>query len=244
MSERDRDDLAALGGFSPQLPPPPPSPELLAAVRATKPVATRVPFRTLLLVASAAAIFPLAALALIPLRRDLRALPPLWLAATALVWLAGFIVPLAFALLPRRGQVLPDGVRAGRAAVLAAFTLVLMGLLLTVDAPGVTLLPSTRWSGFWLHWRHCISFGLEISIPVMTIAALVLRRLPAASLGRLGAAVGAAAGALAGLTLHGICPYGGGAHVGLAHGGGVAIGGVLGALWLPLLVRIGGSRTR
>jgi hypothetical protein len=158
-----------------------------------------------------------------------------------LLWLAGFVVPLALAVLPRRGQVLPDGVRAGRAAFLTCSTLVLVGLLFTVDAPGATILPRTTWAGFAKLWWHCVSFGLKVSIPLLIFSALVLSRVAVISVGRLGAAVGAAGGALAGLTLHGLCPYGGAVHVGLAHGGGVVIGAIIGALWLPALVRVTGA---
>jgi hypothetical protein len=244
VSEQRADELDALGQVPSATPPPPPSPALLEAMGAIRPVRTRVPLRTLLLLAAAAAVYPIAAIAVVPLRRDLHALPPLWLGAVALVWLAGFIVPLALAILPRRGQVLPDGARAGRAAMLAALTLVLMGLLFTVDAPGLTLVPATSWAGFLRPWWHCVSFGLRVSVPTVIIGALFFRRLMAASLARAGAAIGAAAGALAGLTLHGICPYGGGLHVGLAHGGGVVVGALLGALWLPLLVRATAPKSR
>src|SRR5438874_1628360 len=120
-------------------PAPPPSQALLAAVAVTKPVRTRVPLRTLLAVAAAAAVFPIAAFAIYPLRKDLHALPRFWIAGVAVVWLTGFLVPLAAALLPPPGQVLPDGARAGRTAILAALTLVLIGLLCTIDAPGVTI---------------------------------------------------------------------------------------------------------
>ena len=242
MSERDEAALNAIGLLPSTTPPPAPSPALLQAVGSSKPVRTRVPLRTLLVVAAAAAVFPIAAIALFPLRRDLRALPPVWIAAVALVWLAGFLFPLCAAVLPAKGQVLPDGTRAGRTALLAALTLVLTGLLFTVDAPGVTILPKTTWDGFWHLWWHCVSFSLKVSVPALLVGGFALRRLTVASLGRLGAAIGAAGGALSGLTLHGLCPYGGAPHVGLAHGGGVVIGALLGALWLPLLARIARPR--
>jgi hypothetical protein len=242
MSEGEADDIQSIGVFQAALPPPAPSPQLLASLGNIRPVRTRVPLRTLLVVAAAACIFPVSAIALYPLRRDLTALPPIWVAGVALVWLAGFIFPLMAALLPAPGQVLPDGVRAGRTALLAALTLVLMGLLFTVDVPGVTILPKTTWAGFAHLWWHCVSFSLKVTVPAVVVAALVLRNVIAARLSRLGAAVGAAGGALSGLTLHGLCPYGGAPHVGLAHGGGVVIGAVIGALWLPLLVRVGTRR--
>jgi hypothetical protein len=243
MTDLEAEDLPGLRILKSAAPPPAPSPALLAALGEMQPVRTRIPLRTLLVVAAAAAVFPIAAVAIFPLRRDLHALPPLWLASVAVVWLAGFIFPLAAALLPSPGQVLPDGTRAGRTAVLASLTLVLVGLLFTVDAPGVTILPKTRWAGFFHLWWHCVSFSLKVSVPAVIAAAIALRRLSVASLGRVGAAIGAAGGALSGLTLHGLCPYGGAPHVGLAHGGGVVIGALLGALWLPLLVRIGKARS-
>ncbi|HET6146299.1 MAG TPA: NrsF family protein [Polyangia bacterium] len=239
MTDREADDLRSLGIFQTALPPPPPSANLLRSMQEIRPVRTRIPLRTLVVVAAAACVFPVAAIALYPLRRDLTALPPIWVAGVALVWFAGFIFPLMAALLPAPGQVLPDGVRAGRTAFLAALTLVLVGLLFTVDVPGVTILPKTTWAGFAHLWWHCVSFSLKVTIPAVGVAAVVLRNVVAARLSRLGAAVGAAAGALSGLTLHGLCPYGGAPHVGLAHGGGVVIGALIGALWLPLLVRVG-----
>ena len=242
MKDAGAEDLSSLGLFQASLPPPPPSAALMASVAEMRPVRTRVPFRALMIVAVAACVFPVAALALFPLRKALSALPPLWFAGVGLVWLAGFIVPLTFAILPRARQVLPDGARAGRTALLASLTLVLMGLLLTVDAPGVTILPRTTWEGFWHLWWHCVSFSFKVTVPAVLVGAFCLRKVAVARLWQLGAAVGAAGGALSGLTLHGLCPYGGSAHVGLAHGGGVVIGAVLGALWLPVLTRLAASR--
>ncbi len=242
MTDDQGADLVGMGLLQATTAPPGPSPALLAAVGRARPVRTRVPIRTLLIVAAAAAVYPVAAIAVYPFRKDLHALPPLWVAAVALVWAAGFVVPLAAALLPRAGQVLPDGRRAGAAALLASLTLVLVGLLFTVDAPGMTILPRTTWAGFLHLWWHCVSFSLKVSVPAVLAGALVFRNLAVANLVRVGAAIGAAAGALSGLTLHGLCPYGGAAHVGLAHGGGVVIGAVLGALWLPFLVRLGRPR--
>lgn len=236
----EMDELDGLRLLQSTAPSAPPSSALLASVNAMRPVRMRVPLRTLLVVAAAAVVFPTVAIAIYPLRSDFGALPPLWFAAVAVVWLAGFILPLMAALLPRPGQVLPDGARARRTAILASLTLVLTGLLFTVDVPGVTILPATRWAGFGRLWWHCVSFSFKVTIPAVIVAAIALRKLVAAQLTRLGAAIGAAAGALSGLTLHGLCPYGGAEHVGLAHGGGVVVGALLGALWLPVIAGIAG----
>ena len=232
----NRDDLPELALLQSRVPPPM-STSLLESVRGIRPVRTRVPLRTLLAVAAAAFVFPLAAIAVYPLRADLDALPPLWFASVALVWLAGFVLPLTFAIVPRPQQVLPDSTRAARTALLACLTLTLMGLVFTFDAPGATILPKSTWNGFAHLWWHCISFSLKVSLPAIVVAGFVLRWVVVTSAWRVGAAIGAAAGSLSGLALHGLCPYGGAVHVGLAHGGGVVIGAILGALWLPVLVR-------
>src|SRR5438552_11259049 len=161
MNATPNDDLEVLRALRSVGLPPPPSAALRAAIDKAKPVRTRVPWHTLLVVLAAACAYPVSAVALYPLRQDLSALPAPWLITVALVWLAGFAIPLVVALLPRKRQVLPDASRAGRVACLAALTLVLMGLLFTIDAPGVTILPKTPWVGFLPLWWHCVSFSLK-----------------------------------------------------------------------------------
>jgi negative regulator of sigma F NrsF-like protein len=207
--------------------PPPPGAALLQAVGDMKPVRTRAPLRTLLVVLAAGLVLPIAAVVR-RTRADLPFLPVLWVVAMAVAWTVGVIAPLVAAVLPRRGEVLPDGGRAGRVAAVCASLLVLLGLLATVDAPGRTTIPES----FPRAWWHCVSFGLKIMVPVFILSAVVLRRLHPVGSWRVAAALGAAGGALGGLTLHFICSYGGGLHVGLAHAGGVVIGAVLGALVL------------
>jgi hypothetical protein len=215
-------------------PAPRPSAALLASVEQPKPVRTRVPLRTLLLVGGAALAYPVYAFSQFPLRADLDALPGWWLAPVALMWLAGFVLPLMLALLPARGHVLPNEGRAGRAALAAAILLTAIGLV-TIDAPGRTTLPASSWAGFSHWWWHCISFGLHIVIPALLAGTIALARVMLVGAARLGAAIGAAGGALSGLTLHGLCPIGGALHVTTAHGGAVVLGALLGALVFPLV---------
>jgi hypothetical protein len=217
--------------------PPAPSATLLAALGDLKPVRTRVPARAVALLAmaglAAAAAGPLVA----GLRRDLGALPAIWVVAAAAAWLAGLLAAVLAAAWPRRGEVLPDASRAARAAVAVAAGLMALGLFATVDAPGHTVIPEHELGRFGHLWWHCTKFSLTLVLPLLVVGGLVLRRLFPMGGARIGAALGAAAGAAAGLALHFSCPIGGGLHVGLAHAGGVALGALLGMVALPKVLR-------
>ena len=213
--------------------PPPPGATLLSAVEKMKPVRTRVPALVLALLVGVGCITPVFALWK-GVRVDLAFLPIVWVVLMAAVWAAGAALPLYAAVVPPRGEVLPDTARAGRFAFGAAAVLLLLGLFTTVNAPGHTFIPA---QAFDSAWRHCITFGLRVTVPVLLVSLLLLRRsLPVGGL-TVAAAVGAGAGALAGLTLHFICSIGGGLHVGLAHAGGVVVGAVLGMLTLPRFLK-------
>ena len=217
---------------------PRPVAALLANVEGLQPVRTRRPMKTLLFVAAAAIAYPIYALSQFPLRADLGALPWSWFIPVALLWLGGFVWPLTLALMPARGQVLPNEGRAGRAAVIVAAVLTLVGFL-TVDAPGRTIIPTTRADDI-AFWWHCLSFNMRIVMPVLIVGTVALARVMLVGAARLGAAIGAAGGALAGLTVHGLCPVGGVFHVVAAHGGAVVTGTILGALVFPLVRRLVG----
>lgn len=208
------------------VPPPPPSAQLLAVASRPSRVRPRAPLASFLLLLAAAAVIPVATLVRRGPRPDLPALPVAWIVVMAVAWSAAAIVPLALAVLPRRRQVLPNAALAFRAALGFAAAMVVLGLVATVDAPGTTRAPTSFFEG----WRHCAGFGVEVTVPALVVAAFALRRLHPLGERRIAAALGAAFGALAGLTLHFVCAIGGGLHVGLAHGGGVVIGAVLGAL--------------
>jgi hypothetical protein len=229
------------GSAGPLMPPseteaPPPAPALLAAVQEMRPVRPRVPARAVLAVAAAALALPTFMLLGPGPRKDLAALPLAWVAAMGVCWAAGFLVVLLAATWPRRGEVLPDTARAGRAALLVGTCLLLLGLFATVDAPGTTV-PEATFAAFSHFWWHCTRFGLEASAPVLLVGGLVLRRLFPIGSAWAGAALGATGGAMAGLTLHFICPIGGGLHVGFAHAGNVAVGALLGMILLPRVLR-------
>lgn len=213
--------------------PPPPNAALLAAVEGMKPVGTRAPVRLLVLLVGVGMIAPAIALGN-GVRPDLAFLPTFWVVLMAGFWAAGALLPLWTAVVPPPGEVLPDTARAGWLAVGAAAILLLLGLFTTVNAPGHTVVPAHAFDGAW---QHCTTFGLKVTVPVLLVSLFVMRRtLPLGGLA-VGAAVGAGAGALAGLTLHFVCPVGGGLHVGLAHAGGVVVGALAGVLTLPRFIQ-------
>lgn len=235
MTDRARDP-GDDGGLLPGSPPPAGA-ELLAAMQDLKPVRTRVPVRTAIALTVASLGLPALFLAVAGLRDDLSALPMGWFAAMALAWGIGLLTMLLTATLPRRGEVLPDAARAARTTMGVTALLILLGLFVTLDAPGRTLLPANTLDDFARHWWHCVSFSLKLSLPLLVAGGLLMRGLLPMGGMKVAAALGAAAGAAAGLTLHFKCNIGGGLHVGLAHAGGVALGAVLGMLLIGRLLR-------
>jgi hypothetical protein len=217
---------------------PPPDAALLSEIDAIKPVRTRVPLRSMLLLGLAATAAVCTYLLVYGPRRDLAALPRLWVIAIAMAWSVGVLGALIRATLPRKGDVLPDPARAGWTAGVVSAALLLLGLFATVDAPGVTVIPATTWSSFTRRWWHCIDLSLRAIFPLLLLAGLLQRRLFPVGGARIAAALGAAAGAVAGLSLHLVCPIGGALHVGLAHAGAVTLGAILAMLLLPPLLRL------
>lgn len=217
--------------------PPRPSATLLAHLANMRPVRPRVPRQSLLMVALVAGTYPAWALTALPLRSDLAGLSIVWVAGVGALWLAGFIVPLTFALLPAAGHVIPDGKRAFRTACLTAILLIGASLLLGVDVFGGGRRTSPGSAESLAAWRRCVTGGLRVSAPVIVAGTLALRRLAFMEPWRLGAALGAAGGSLAGATLHLSCSNGQPIHVLLAHAGGIVIGAVAGALSLVLIGR-------
>jgi hypothetical protein len=205
---------------------PPPSPALLQALAGLRPVRLRRPGRSLLVVGGLSLAWGGLWLSQLPRRADLRYLPLAWWALIGLGWLLAFAAPLALALTPRRGAVLPDAGRAGTVAAAAALAMVALGLWLTPDAPGHTVVPAG--AALAASLAGCFAFALLIALVPLLAGALALRRLLPVGGARLLAATGAAGGALGGLLLHVACPVGGGLHVGVAHGGAVVAATLIG----------------
>ncbi|HEX4458283.1 MAG TPA: NrsF family protein [Polyangia bacterium] len=207
--------------------PPPPSPALRAIVSGVQPVRTRRPLRMFALLVGVSAVYLALWLTRFHHRRDLGYLPFTWWLFLGVAWIGGFVMPLAMAVVPRRGAVLPDGARASTATFAVAAVLLVLAFAFTPAAPPHTYIPQGAHDSMAMI-RHCMTVGLAFAIGPLAIGLVFLRRLLIVGGGRLMAAVGAASGALAGLLLHIICPMGGALHVGFGHGGVVVIAGLLG----------------
>jgi|GEM_PF-1104640 len=225
--------LRSLGELS----PPPPSPALLALARDPRPVARVAPGRSLALVFGASLFVVAVHVHSHCVRRDLAALPRAWFWATALAWLAAFAAPLAIALVPRRGAMWADTRAARAAAVAVPVVAIALSLLLRVDAaPATRLLTDPAKVREELEW--CLVTGLEMNAVPFALGVMALRRAPLPlHLRWIGAALGAANGALAGLMLHLACDVGGALHAGVSHAGHAVIGSIAGAWLVPTLAR-------
>jgi hypothetical protein len=207
--------------------PPPPSPALERALAGLRPVGTRHPWRALGVVALLSLAWVTLWVTITPPRRDLPFLPRAWWLGVALLWLSGFLAPLAMTLLPRRGAVLPDAARAARTALVATLGLILVAVALTPTSSH-TSVPDTLPE--CLHWTtHCLTRALSFASVPLVLTVLALRRVLLVGSARLVAAAGVAGGALGGLTLHVICPLGGALHLGCGHAGGMVIAALVGA---------------
>src|SRR5262249_27250342 len=144
-------------------PPPPPAAELLAKVGGMQAVRTRGRFAALAVVAAAGIVVVVALLVLMPLRRDLGALPPAWVIGAAAGWVPACGTSLVLALVPARGDVLPSAGRASRVALAAVGGLAAFALLGSVEAPGVSpRVPPGAWP-MAVSCLRCISVLLPVA---------------------------------------------------------------------------------
>jgi hypothetical protein len=123
---------------------------------------------------------------------------------------------------------LPDPGRAAASAAAVAVALIGMGALCSAEAPGHSL-PLPLPIGI----RNCLTFAVIFSVIPIGAGLIALRRVVSIRSWRIGAALGAAGGALAGFVLHLLCPVADAAHQAVAHGGAVAVCGLAGALLAP-----------
>jgi len=205
---------------------------MLTALGAIKPVRTRSRFGAFLLVLVLGAAWPVYTLIRSPLRPDLGALPPAWVAIGAALWSLTFVLSLAAALVPRRGDVLPSAGRASRASTIGMGLLLLFTALWTAQVPGVSLRPEDIGKTLIQSCYGCGKYVLQISALFVILGFIVLRRALPVGGRRIGLAIGAAGGALAGLALHFLCPIATTGHVLLSHVGVMVLASLAGALIL------------
>jgi hypothetical protein len=213
-----------------ETPPPPPSPQMLKAVGAIKPVRTRSRFGAFLVVLVIGAAWPAYSLLRFPLRPDLGALPSAWVGIGAALWAFAFVSSLAMALVPARGDVLPSAGRASRVSTIAMGVVLLFTALWTAHAPGVSLRPEDIGKTLIQSCYGCGKYVLQVSAIFLILGFLFLRRVLPMGGRRIGLALGAAGGSLAGLALHFACPIATTGHVLISHVGVMILASLAGAL--------------
>jgi hypothetical protein len=219
------DDLSRL----PPPAPPPLSPMLEAELAALAPVRTRRPLRQVVLLVALSLVYGAGVLAMLAMRPDAHELPMGWLVGAGLAWLLGFVVPLYLATVPRPGAITPRWKLAGIVAIVGSLGFIALGLTLHPSGP----------SSVAFGWDHlgrgagCLGTGLATAlVPVVGGAILLRGALPVGSRW-IAAALGAGGGSLGGLVLHLHCRVTDGLHVGLIHGGVVAVSALLAAALVP-----------
>lgn len=226
MSQRDQLDV--LDRVQPAPPPPEIGAVLDAELARLAPVRPRRPVRDALLIVGSGAAVGGAFLAMMKIRRDLLELPPLWLAAMALGWLMGFVVPAYLALVPARGHVVGRWRAAAVSAAVAALLMVASSLVLQPSGPSSIPRVGEVW-----HQHGCLEVGLAAALVPVLLAAIAVRgAFPVGSRWAAGA-LGAAGGALGGLLLHFHCAVADPWHVGVIHGGVVLVAAAISALVVP-----------
>lgn len=212
--------------------PPPPSTDMLKALGAMKPVRTRTRFGAFFIVLALGAAFPAFTMMRAPLRRDLGALPPIWVGIGAALWALTFVLSLAAALVPARGDVLPSVSRASRTSAIGIGVLLLFTAVWTAQAPGVSLHPEDIGKTLIQSCYGCGQYVLQVSAIFVVLGFLFLRRVLPVGGRRVGLAIGAAGGALAGLVLHFLCPIATTGHVLISHVGVMVLASLAGGLIL------------
>ena len=214
--------------------PLPAAPPLSAAMEAElgslAPVKTRRPLHQLAVLVSVSLIYGASLVFFLTMRDDMEDLPMYWLAAVAVGWLFGFLVPCYLALVPRKGTMTPRIRLAAIVVVIASIGFVTLGLLVHPMSP--TLSQTYGWERFG-RGHTCLEIGLASALVPVVVGAIFLRgALPVGSRW-VAAALGAGGGCLGGLVLHLHCNVADGLHVGLIHGGVVVLSALLSAAIVP-----------
>jgi len=209
---------------------PPMSAALEGELGNLAPVKTRRPLYQMGVLVGVSLIYGASLLFFLTMRKDMEDLPMYWLAAVAVGWLFGFLVPCYFALVPPKGSMMPRWRIAAIVVVVASIGFVTLGLAVHPMSP--TLSVSYGWERFG-RGHTCLEIGLASALVPVVIGAIFLRgALPVGSRW-VAAALGAGGGCLGGLVLHLHCNIADGLHVGLIHGGVVIVSATLSAAIVP-----------
>ncbi len=149
-------------------------------------------------------------------------------------WAVGFAALLGIAILPRRGQVMPNAHRALVAALAGMLALTAIGLALAQTAEG-SKVPRDTAELVRVSWP-CVAAGLLVALVPLAGGLIALRRAVPMGARALGATLGAAGGALGGFALHLHCAWATPLHVGFAHGLPIALAALIGALLAPAVL--------
>ena len=225
--------LAALADV--RLRPPRKSAALASEIAASGAVRTRRPGRELALLLVVSLIYAGGVLALLHVRADVEEVPFAWLVAVALAWFFGFAATMTLILVPPRGSMLARWSAARSLAIVISVGFVTLGLLVHPRGPSSVIY---GWDKF-VRGHGCLEIGLGVALVPIVIGAVVMRRGHVVRTRWIAFALGAGSGCLGGLLLHFFCRITDGPHVGLIHGGVVAVAGILCALIVPRVIDAG-----
>jgi hypothetical protein len=217
-----------IAGFDalPPLTPPPMGADLAAELERMAPVPPRRPVRDLARVAGVSVVYGAVLLLLFHMRKDLDGLPVGWVIGVALAWFAGFGALLWLAMVPRRGAVMPRWRAAGVGAVITAIVFVVGGLLFHEQGPASIVRGLDE-----VHRGYkCLELGLAAAMVPIILGAIALRGAAPVGSRWVAAGLGAAGGSLGGLVLRLHCHIADGWHVGIIHGGVVALSALVAAV--------------
>jgi hypothetical protein len=236
IDRRLDESLSALSGAAGEAPPI--GSELARELAGLKPATTRMPRREWAGVLVLSLFYGIGILAWMGVRDDVHRVPAPWLWGIGTVWLASFLSITWLVLVPPRGHVMPRWRWAVVLAVLSSACLITAGLLRppSLTATGTTYAASV--SEVIRHSPACLRWGLTVAVIPVVLTALAVRGAIPVGSRWVAAAIGAAGGALGGLSLHLHCPISERFHVGLVHGGLILVAASLSAL----VARVGETR--
>ena len=215
---------------------PPPGKDLQDAISGIQPVATRKPWRKFALLAVSAFAYSIAIIAFVGVRPDVGTLPAVWVSSFIVAWVVAFGAIAALAMIPKNKSLFPR-VRASVGAALIAIVLAIGSGLLFSKSAAKSHVVGNSLSDIAEHGSGCMQLGIISAIAPVLLALLFLRRaLPTGSRGT-ALAIGASAGCIGGLVLHLHCHISSSTHLGLVHGGVVAVTALLTWLLAPRFLK-------